>query len=907
MEARNTGSPVSVCAVEGSAPALIIGPMSTPAVPVAASATAAALAAPSAAHTPMMRQYLAVKATHPDKLVFYRMGDFYELFYDDAQRAARLLDITLTARGQSAGAPIPMAGVPFHAVEQYLAKLIRLGESVAICEQIGDPATSKGPVERKVLRIVTPGTVTDANLLDAKRDSLLVAVNPGRHRTGLAWLNLASGQFTISEVPTTDAGAALERLDPAELLAPDGAPMPALRGTAVPVRALPAWQFDVAAATRTLVKHFGTRDLAAFGVEDRDLAVGAAGALFAYAAATQQATPAHVRALTVEVTGEYLQLDAATRRNLEITATLRGEPAPTLCSLLDGCVTAAGSRLLRHWLTHPLRAQGAAAARHAAVAACIERTGARRQFVRDLATTVDIERIAARVALRSARPRDLAGLRDTLARLPALRATLANVAVDDAPLLTSLVERLDVDPQWHATLSRAIAAEPAAQVRDGGVIAAGFDGELDELRSIDERCGEFLVALEARERERTGIANLKVEYNRVHGFYIEVTHANVDRVPDDYRRRQTLKNAERYITPELKAFEDKALSAQERALARERLLYDDLLGDLAPSIAGLQDAAAALAALDVLAALAERAEALSLVRPRFTATPGLAIRGGRHPVVERQVEEFIPNDLELRPERRLLIVTGPNMGGKSTYMRQAAVIALLAHCGSYVPAAVAEIGPLDAVHTRIGAADDLAGGRSTFMVEMTEAAAILHRATPQSLVLIDEIGRGTSTFDGLALAWAIAHQLAERNRCLALFATHYFELTALPAEIEGCANIHFDAVEHGDGIVFLHAVAEGPANRSYGLQVAKLAGVPGEAIRRAKGYLARLDKFNAGGSPQADLFAPPGAGEGSVDVGPEPSTEATAVATRLADLDPDAMTPRDALAALYELRQLLGR
>jgi DNA mismatch repair protein MutS len=871
------------------------------------STTAAALAAPSTAHTPMMRQYLAVKATHPDKLVFYRMGDFYELFYDDAQRAAGLLDITLTARGQSAGAPIPMAGVPFHAVEQYLAKLVKLGESVAICEQIGDPATSKGPVERKVLRIVTPGTVTDANLLDAKRDSLLAAVNPGRHRTGIAWLNLASGQFTVAEVPAAETGATLERLDPAELLAPDGVPMPPLRSTALPVRALPAWQFDVAAATRTLAKHFGTRDLAAFGVEDRDLALGAAGALFTYATSTQQAAPAHVRTLAVEVAGEYLQLDAATRRNLEITATLRGEAAPTLCSLLDGCVTAAGSRLLRHWLTHPLRAQGAAAARHAAIAACVERAGARRAFVRELACTVDIERIAGRVALRSARPRDLAGLRDTLARMPVLREALAGVAGDDAPLLISLAQGLEVDPQWHALLARAIAIEPAAQVRDGGVVAAGFDRELDELRSIDDHCGEFLVALEARERERTGIGNLKVEYNRVHGFYIEVTHANVERVPDDYRRRQTLKNAERYVTPELKAFEDKALSAQERALARERVLYDGLLADLAPSIPALQDAAAALAALDVLTALAVRADALNLVRPRFTATPGLAIRGGRHLVVERQVDEFIPNDLDLRPDRRLLIVTGPNMGGKSTYMRQAAVIALLAHCGSFVPAAAADIGPLDAIHTRIGAADDLAGGRSTFMVEMTEAAAILHRATPQSLVLIDEIGRGTSTFDGLALAWAIAHQLAEKNRCLALFATHYFELTALPAEIEGCANIHFDAVEHGDGIVFLHAVADGPANRSYGLQVAKLAGVPNEAIRRAKGYLARLDKFNAAGSPQSDLFAAPAAPVASPDAEHEAPPGAAAIAARLATFDPDAMSPRDALAALYELRQLLGR
>ncbi len=871
--------------------------------PVQASVTSAT--APHPAHTPMMQQYFRAKAEHPDKLLFYRMGDFYELFYEDAQRASRLLDITLTARGQSAGAPIPMAGVPYHAVAGYLAKLMKLGESVAICEQIGDPATSKGPVERKVLRVVTPGTVTDADLLDAKRDSLLVAVNPGRHRTGIAWLSLASGQFTLAEVPAADATAALERLDVAELLVPDGVPSP-MRNGGVPTRALAAWQFDTAAAVRALAKHFGTRDLSAFGVEDRDLAIGAAGALFGYAAATQQSALAHVRSLAVETAGEFLALDAATRRNLEITETLRGEPAPTLFSLLDACSTAAGSRLLRQWLAHPLRAQERAAARHVAIADWVEAPAARASLAQELARTADVERIAARVALASARPRDLAGLRDTLARLPAVIDALRT---SEAPLTAALAAALDVDPQWGALLARAIAPEPAAQIRDGGVIATGYDAELDELRGVDDHCGEFLVALEARERARTGIANLKVEYNRVHGFYIEVTHAHAQKIPDDYRRRQTLKNAERYITPELKAFEDRALSAQERSLAREKLLYEGLLAELAAAIPALQAAGAALATLDVLATLAERAAALGLVRPTFVPAPGLAIRGGRHPVVERQVESFIPNDLDLAPDRRLLIVTGPNMGGKSTYMRQAAVIALLAYCGSFVPAQSAHIGPLDAIHTRIGSSDDLAGGRSTFMVEMTEAAAILHRATPQSLVLIDEIGRGTSTFDGLALAWAIARSLAEKNRSLALFATHYFELTALPAEIDGCANLHFDAVEHADGIVFLHRAEDGPANRSYGLQVAKLAGVPSAVIRRARDYLARLDKFSAAGAPQADLFAPLGAGDvapGETGV-PESAPEAGAIAAQLALLDPDAMTPRDALAALYELRKLLQR
>ena len=848
----------------------------------------------------MMQQYLRAKAEHPDKLVFYRMGDFYELFYDDARRASTLLDITLTARGQSAGTPIPMAGVPFHAVEQYLARLMRLGESVAICEQIGDPATSKGPVERKVMRVVTPGTVTDANLLDAKRASLLVAVNPGRHRTGLAWLDLASGAFEVAEVSAADSAQALDELDAAEVLVPEGNAH-AHPAVTVPVRNLPAWQFDAAAANRALCRHFGTQDLAAFGIDDRDLALGAAGAVLGYAASTQQSELSHVRTLSVRTTSDYLQLDAATRRNLEICATLRGDPAPTLLSLLDHCATAAGSRLLRDWLLHPLRSQEAAAARHDVVAAWCTDAAARRTIVSPLGGTADVERIAARIALASARPRDLAGLRDTLARLPAIRQAAAAVA---APLAQQLAADLGVDGRWLDLLQRAIAAEPAAQIRDGGVIAAGYDADLDELRAIDANCGEFLVALEARERERSGIANLKVEYNKVHGFYIEVTNANAARVPDDYRRRQTLKNAERYITPELKAFEDRALSAQDRALAREKVLYEAIVAELAPAIPALQRAALALATLDVLADFAERAATLDFTRPAFVADIGITIRRGRHPVVEQMVDEFIPNDLVLSPERRLLVVTGPNMGGKSTYMRQAAVIALLACCGSFVPAAEASLGPLDAIHTRIGSSDDLAGGRSTFMVEMTEAAAILNRATPQSLVLIDEIGRGTSTFDGLALAWAIAHQLAEKNRSLALFATHYFELTALPSEIDGCANLHFDAVEHADGIVFLHAAADGPANRSYGLQVAKLAGVPAEAVRRAKSYLARLDRFNVAGAPQSDLFAPAGANTPAAD---EARDDSDALAVRLADLDPDSMTPRDALAALYELRKLVGR
>jgi DNA mismatch repair protein MutS len=850
------------------------------------------------AHTPMMQQYLRVKDGHPDKLVFYRMGDFYELFYADAERAARLLDITLTARGQSAGGPIPMAGVPYHAIEQHLARLLKQGESAVIVEQFGDPATTKGPLERKVSRIVTPGTLTEANLLEPKRDCMLAAVNHSKARAGIAWMSLTSGRLTLTEVPAGEANAALERLEPAELLLQDDAPAPALRGVAPPVRALPAWHFDHAAAERALARQLGTQDLAAYGANDVPLAVGAAGALLMYAGATQQSPLPHVRDLAVETASEFVGLDPATRRNLEITATLAGEPAPTLFSLLDGCATASGSRLLRYWLTHPLRDRQQASRRHDAVETLADRSPERRAISATLARTVDVERVVSRVALGSARPRDLAGLRDTLGALPALAALVAEF---DAAFLQAVAADLALDPAWHALLAGAMMAEPAAQLRDGGVIADAYDGELDELRAIDAHCGEFLVDLERRERERSGIANLKVEYNRVHGFYIEVTHANAERIPDDYRRRQTLKNAERYVTPELKSFEDKALSAQERALARERLLFEQLLEALLPAIPALQRAAAAIATLDVVANLAERAGALKLTRPEFVSEPGIAVERGRHLVVEQQVEDFIPNDVTLSRARRLLIVTGPNMGGKSTYMRQTAVIALLACCGSFVPAARATIGPLDAIYTRIGASDDLAGGRSTFMVEMTEAAYILNRATPESLVLIDEIGRGTSTFDGLALAWAIAHRLAERNRSLALFATHYFELTALPSEIDGCANVHFDAVEHRNGIVFLHAVAEGAANRSYGLQVAKLAGVPSETIRQARAYLSRLDRFTTQAENQDDLFATKAQASSATPF----DARALAVLDHLATLDPDTLAPRDAHAALYALKRLV--
>lgn len=844
-------------------------------------------------HTPMMQQYLRIKSEYPDLLVFYRMGDFYELFFEDAEKAARLLDITLTSRGESAGTPIKMAGVPFHAVDQYLAKLVKLGESVAICEQIGDPATSKGPVERKVVRIVTPGTLTESALLDEKSENLLLAAHRAGNTLGLAWLSLASGRFCVMETAPANFAAEIERLRPAEILLAEGAALErADDGTAL--RRLPPWRFDADSARRTLCAQFGTQDLGGFGAQDMTVAVAAAGALFDYAKSTQGTAIAHIRALNVETEGSFLRMDPATRRNLEISETIRGEPAPTLLSLLDSCATGMGSRRLRHALHHPLTDRAQVQAMHRAVAELLDgdRHAALRVVLKNFA---DVERIAARIALASARPRDLSGLRGSLQRLPELAQVLRGAAAEQ---LQALAGDLAPQPELAALLAAAIKPEPASVIREGGVIADGYDAELDELRGIQDNCGAFLAELETRERSRTGITTLKVEFNRVHGFYIEVTRAQSDKVPDDYRRRQTLKNAERYITPELKTFEDKALSAQERALAREKLLYEQLLQKLAPQVPALQKVANALALLDMLAAFAERAAALDWTAPEFTDEAVIDIAGGRHPVVEAQVNPFIANDARLSAARRMLLITGPNMGGKSTYMRQTALIALLAHCGSFVPATRARLGPLDRIFTRIGAADDLAGGRSTFMVEMTEAAFILHHATPQSLVLMDEIGRGTSTYDGLALAWAIARHLIERNACYTLFATHYFELTALAAEFRQVTNVHLDAVEHKDHIVFLHSVEEGPASRSYGLQVAQLAGVPGAVIRSARKHLAGLEAAAAAQVPQGDLFAANTAVSEVAVPEPHPAVDA------LRDCDPDALTPRDALDLLYRLRAL---
>ncbi len=848
-------------------------------------------------HTPMMRQYLALKANHPNTLLFYRMGDFYELFYEDAEKAARLLDITLTTRGQSAGVPIKMAGVPFHSLEPYLARLVKMGESAVICEQIGDPATSKGPVERAVARIVTPGTLTDAALIDDKQDLWLLAVTTMRNTAGIARLNLASGEFILLETPVDQIAATLERIRPAEILHPEGW-LPDFSLAAATTRQ-PDWSFDFVSARRLLCDQFEVASLAGFGAEGMKPAIAAAGALLQYAQATQSGKLPHLRGLTVELEGAYLGLDLATRRNLELTETLRGQPSPTLFSLLDNCVTSMGSRLLRHTLHHPFRSREIPAARQAGVEALLDDYGRLGGEVRRaLRGIADIERIAGRIALRNARPRDLASLRESLGLLPALRAPLAE---SSAPLLATLHGDLASPEAALELLVRAIAPEPGAQVRDGGVIATGFDADLDELRSLNDNCGAYLVDMEIRERERTGISSLKVEYNKVHGFYIEVTHAHTDKIPEDYRRRQTLKNAERYITPELKAFEDKALSAQERSLAREKLLYEGVLDALLPAVPVLQTIARAVAHLDLLAGFAEAALKRNWCKPEFVEETCLSIEGGRHPVVEAELansaETFIANDCVLADNRRLLLITGPNMGGKSTYMRQTALIALLAHLGSYVPADRCVLGPLDRIFTRIGASDDLASGRSTFMVEMTEAAAILHHATAQSLVLMDEIGRGTSTFDGMALAFAILRHLIEKNRSLTLFATHYFELTRMSHEYAELANVHLGAVEHNDRIVFMHAVEEGPANQSYGIQVAALAGIPGSVVRAARKQLREFEQRAAIDPLQPDLFAQ-GMPE-PVEPEPHPALE------ELAGIDPDSLTPREALDALYALKGLL--
>jgi len=850
----------------------------------------------SARHTPMMQQYLRIKAEHPDMLVFYRMGDFYELFFDDAEKAARLLDITLTSRGKSAGKPIPMAGIPYHAAENYLARLIRQGESVAICEQIGDPATSKGPVERKVVRIVTPGTVTDEALLEERQDNLLAALWHHQGKYGLAALNLGSGRFTVQELPDSEALAGeLERLKPAELLLEEDSSLPAGMPGSRSITHRPSWHFDLDTARQLLRKQFGTQDLSGFGADDLDLAVMAAGALLQYVQDTQQAALPHVNGLRVEYRHDTLIIDAATRRNLEIDQSQSGQKQHSLTGLLDHTATSMGSRMLRRWINRPLRKVEAIRDRHDAIDELLG-SSQLTALQKLLGGIGDMERILARIALRTARPRDLATLRDSLALLPDIQSL---IGATHSPLIRTLSADMGQHPDLVDLLRRAIRENPPMLIRDGGVLAEGWDAKLDELRNLSRNADQFLLDLENREKERTGIASLKVSYNRVHGYYIEISRQHSDTVPEDYVRRQTLKSAERFITPELKKFEDQVLSARERALAREKMLYEDLLDQLQKDIPPLQECAAALAATDVLANLAERALNLNLSRPQMTDIPGIHVVEGRHPVVEQALDEaFVPNALLFDEKRRMLIITGPNMGGKSTYMRQCAVIVLLACAGSFVPARSASIGPVDRIFSRIGASDDLAGGRSTFMVEMEETANILHNATEQSLVLMDEIGRGTSTFDGLSLAWACAVELATRIRANTLFATHYFELTTLPEEHAGVMNVHLDAVEHGDSIVFLHSVKEGPANQSYGLQVAALAGVPRTVIQQAR---KRLQELENAALHHAQSQMP----QLSLQLGPEPAPVNTALLDALEETDPDELTPRQALETLYRLKSLL--
>jgi DNA mismatch repair protein MutS len=846
----------------------------------------------TSAHTPLMQQYFGIKAQYPDTLVLLRMGDFYELFYEDARKAARLLNITLTSRGESAGQPVVMAGVPVHALDQYLARLVRAGESAVVAEQVGEPGAEKGPMRREVTRVVTPGTATDESLLDPRAQNLLAAAVLQDGRYGLAWMELSSGRFTVLETASqADFEAELHRLRPSELLLEDG-PAPLVGGDFVCTRR-PPWHFDSAAAARLLTAQFGTRDLRGFGCEGLAAAIAAAGALLQYAQETQKTLLPHLKGLRVEAPDEALILDPATRRNLEIDRTLSGDHDRCLLQVLDACVTAMGSRQLARWLLRPLRDRGELGARHDAIAALIGQAAI--HPLRDALREVpDIERILSRVALRSARPRDLLGLRNGLAALPAVRQALATLS---AQRLVGLHQELALDAAVLTALTSALSDTPPLLAKDGGVFRAGYDAALDELRALSENADGFLVEMERRERAATGIDTLKVGYNRVHGFYIEIGKTHAARVPNHYSRRQTLTHYERYITDELKRFEDQVLSARDRALARERELYEHLLDRLIETLQPLQDCARAVAELDVLANLAERAVSFELCRPEFVEGACLEIQGGRHPVVERTLERpFVPNDLSLDEGRRLLIITGPNMGGKSTYMRQTALIVLMAHAGCYVPARAARLGIIDRIFTRIGASDDLASGQSTFMVEMSETANILNNASAHSLVLMDEIGRGTSTYDGLSLARACAEYLAQALRCYALFATHYFEITRLADELPGVANVHLDAVEYGDKLVFLHDVRSGPANRSFGLQVAALAGVPSAVIARARDCLAQLE-----GLPPATELSPaqPPAQMALFDARNPEEEQALKL---LRKLDPDTLSPREALEFLYRLK-----
>jgi DNA mismatch repair protein MutS len=842
-------------------------------------------------HTPMMQQYLRLKAQHPDILLFYRMGDFYELFYDDAKRASQLLDISLTKRGASAGEPIPMAGVPYHAVENYLARLVQLGESVAICEQIGDPALSKGPVERKVVRIVTPGTISDEALLNERQDNLLAAIWQDSRGFGYATLDISSGRFRLTEPADREAMAAeLQRTNPAELLYPEDFAAMDLIENRRGMRRRPLWEFELDTARQQLNMQFGTRDLTGFGVENAHVALRAAGCLLQYVKDTQRTSLPHIRALTMERQQDSIIMDAATRRNLEITQNLAGGVDNTLAAVLDKTVTPMGSRMLKRWLHTPVRDSGVITQRQESIAALQDLSSDLQPVLRQVG---DLERILARLALRTARPRDLARMRHAFQQLPELNALLENA---EAGHLPTLRQQMGEFSDLRELLERAIIETPPVLVRDGGVIAPGYNAELDEWRALADGATDYLDRLEIREREKLGLDTLKVGFNAVHGYYIQVSRGQSHLVPMHYVRRQTLKNAERYIIPELKEYEDKVLTSKGKALALEKALYDELFDLLLPHLDALLQSAAALAELDVLTNLAERAWTLNYTRPLLSDKPGIKLTGGRHPVVEQVLKEpFIANPLSLSPQRRMLVITGPNMGGKSTYMRQTALIVLMACIGSFVPAEQATIGPVDRIFTRVGAADDLASGRSTFMVEMTETANILHNATEHSLVLMDEIGRGTSTYDGLSLAWACAESLASRIKAMTLFATHYFELTTLAEKMEGVANVHLDAVEHGDTIAFMHSVQEGAASKSYGLAVAALAGVPKEVIKRARQKLKELEALsgtaaasNADG-PQLPLLV----------------EETSPAVEALEALDPDTLSPRQALEWIYRLKSLL--
>ena len=867
----------------------------------------------ASAHTPMMQQYLKIKSEFPDTMLFYRMGDFYELFYADARKAAELLDITLTARGQSAGEPIPMAGVPYHSAEGYVARLVKLGVSVAIAEQIGDPAASKGPVERKVVRILTPGTLTDEALLDEHRDNLLVSLCSSQQTHGLAVLEISSGRFSVLEVKGEDALLAeLERLRPAELLLPEDQSFADTVTSRAGAKRLAPWHYETDTALRLITTQLNTRDLHGFGCEGMKTAIRAAGALLHYAQETQRNSLPHIRSLTVEQPDDAIIIAPASRRNLEIDINQKGDSTFTLAWVLDGTATAMGSRLLRRWLNRPLRDHSVLVQRQSLIAQCLQHY-ATDDLHQSLKGVGDVERILSRVALGSARPRDLARLRDALAALPDIREQLSRL---DSPLASDISERAPEFPHWVERLTAAIIENPPAVIRDGGVIATGYDEELDELRALSENAGDYLVKLEEREKERTGIPTLKVGYNRVHGYFIEISKGQADQAPVEYIRRQTLKNAERFITPELKEFEDKALSAKARALSREKMLYETLLVDLAEELISLQTFAAAMAELDVMVSLADKADALRLTAPELVSDSCLDIRQGRHPVVEALISDpFVANDTSLDDDTRMQIITGPNMGGKSTYMRQVALIVLLAHIGSYVPAEFCRIGPVDRIFTRMGSSDDVAGGRSTFMVEMTETANILHNATRDSLVLMDEVGRGTSTFDGLSLAWAAAAHLADEIGAFTLFATHYFEMTALPEQHAGVVNVHLKATEHDERIIFLHSVEQGPASQSYGLQVAQLAGVPSGVIAQAKTLLLQLEQGGHTPTPVTAATAPAAVvGKSEVTAksaagAPQQSDMFAMVSSKvedaLSDIDADNLTPRQALELIYNLKKLM--